>query len=114
MRTTVLTTLDLYQIALQSAPSLLQLLPVPSANPLLWPLKLWLPPFIGDTWSPTTVPLPHLTDLNVDGLLVDVFRLLEHLELPDRLDDMRLSLVECTALDLLTFLLAYFGRHTEL
>lgn len=114
MHTAALTTLDVYQITPRSAPSLSQLLPVLSANPLLRRLQLTLPPFIGEAWSPAPVPLPHLTDLNVDGLFVDVFRLLDHLELPDRLDDMRLSLVECTALNLTTFLPAYIGLRAEL
>jgi hypothetical protein len=96
-RITSLTTLELTAIELSPLPTLSQMISILSANPNLQSLVLLhgsLPDADSDE-SSSKVQLRHLKRLDLRGDHRRVFGLLNRLELPDNIDDLRLSLSEC-------------------
>ena len=110
-RTTALTTLDLTSSELSPLFTSSQLLSILSSNPFLQHVEL--PPdsvtHADDDRSFGQVPLHHLRKLDLSNNFRLVFRLLNQLELPDKMDDLRLSLYECSTSDLSQTLGPYLG-----
>ena len=103
-RTTALTTLELSGHTPSPIPTLSQLLSILSFNPLLRDLKLSysLAPHVVDGESSfPPVPLRHLEKLHFSNGFHHVFSLLNRLELPDRMDSIKLSLHNCSPSDIL-------------
>lgn len=99
LHTTALTTLILTIGGMESRiPTTTQLLSVLASNPRLQTLKLSNPILSrddGDT-STITVPLRHLKKLHIHGNFRPVFRLLQRLAYPERMDKMKLTVSRST------------------
>ena len=111
-RTAALTTLELADILSPITPTLSQLLSILSSNPLLQDLKLsyhLAPPVIDGEWSSPLVPLRHLKKFHLTSDFGHASGLLNQLELPDRMERLRLDLRQCSALDLSQILGPYIG-----
>ena len=111
---TVLTTLELTTDSLLPIPTLPQLLSVLSFNPLLRHLVLSyrLAPCVADSdRAAVRVQLPHLKLFHLSGNFWVAFRLLNWLELPNKMDVLTLSLHRCSSLRLSQTLGPYFGDH---
>ena len=113
-RITSLTTLRLSLSAIRRPllPTLSQMLSILSANPNLQSLTLSrnLVPDIDDDRSSSQVQLRHLKRLHLTSNLRGVFGLLNRLGLPDKMDNLHLSLSECSSPDLLQTLGPYLGN----
>jgi hypothetical protein len=110
---TSLTTISLMSI--EPLPTLSQMLSILSANPNLQSLALFrgsVPHTDGDHSSPK-IQLRHLKKLHLRSNFRHVFGLLNQLELPDRMDDLHLSLSECPPADLPQTLGPYLGNHVQ-
>ena len=96
-RTTSLTTLELADIGSSPLPTLSQMLSILSANPNL--RRLMLPfgsvPEVNSDGPSSQIPLHHLKQFHLKGEFRHVFGLLDRLDLPDKMDDLGLSLHEC-------------------
>ena len=114
-RTTALTTLELGSDTLSPVPTLSQLLSILSSNPLLQDLALSYtpPPHVANGERSSSVPLPHLKKLRLLSDFRHAFSLLNQLELPDRMDSIKLSLYECPPSDLLQTLGPYLGDRVR-
>ena len=99
--TTSLTNLSLTLNNKASSPTMTQLLSVLASNSRLQFLALskWAVP--RDSGDGPTVPvsLRHLERLSVDGEIHSAFRLLPQLEYPERMDEMNLTVTDCTVDD---------------
>ena len=110
--TMVLNILDLTSSGLLPTPSLSQLLSVLSSSPLLQTLMLSqnsIPHIIDNDRSSPRVPLCHLKKFYLLGNFHHAFGLLNKLELPDKVDDLSLSLDECSPSDVSKILGPYLG-----
>jgi len=109
-----LTDLDLTIGGLSPLPTLDQLFSIIS-NPLLRRLGLTFTPahiiIGGDGPAEDQVPLPHLEEFYLSGNFSLVFWLLNQLELPEKMDFLRLFLYECSPSDLSQTLGPYLGDH---
>ena len=108
-----LTTLSLTGIHRSPLPTLSQMLSILSASPNLQSLMLVhcsVPDFDNNRPS-SRIQLRHLKRLRLGSDLRRVFGLLNRLELPDMMDDLRLSLHGCSPLDLPQTLGPYLGNH---
>ena len=113
-RTTVLTTLSLI-IDDCPAPTMSQLLSIISSNPNLQCLELSrdvLPDASGVIPS-FQVSLPCLKQLGLSGDFRNVFGLLNRLVLPEKVDDLNLDLLSCSAPDISQTLGRYLGDHVR-
>ena len=101
-RTTSLTSLSLTDIRQSPLPTLSQMLSILSANPNLQYLMLsdGSVPDVDSDWPSFRVHLSCLKRLDLKSGLHRVFGLLNRLELPDKLDDLNLSLTRCPPSDL--------------
>ena len=108
-RITSLTTLSLATIHDSPLPTLSQILSILSANPNLQSLKLFrdFVPDIDDDRSSSQLQLRRLKTLLLEGSHRRVFGLLDRLELPDKMDNLRLSLSECPPSDLQQYIGPY-------
>jgi hypothetical protein len=100
-QTTSLTTLELTTI--EPIPTISQLLSILSANPNLQHLILSrgsVPCVVNDNRSSPQAPLHHLKELHLSSDFCRAFKLLNQLELPDKLDSLKLSLSQCPPSDL--------------
>ena len=114
LQTTVLTTLELADIALSPTPS--QLLSILSSNLLLQRLSLAYgstPDVIESDCLPSRIPLHRLKELRLNGDLCHAFKLLNRLEFPDKMDYLNLFLYECSPLDLSQTVGPYFWGHVR-
>jgi len=106
--TMALTTLELRDIKKSSTLSLPQLLSILSSNPLLQYLELSptsVPDVNGSNGSFPRVPLRRLKRLRLNSDFRPAFVLLNQLELPDKMEILRLSLYECSHSDI-----SHFGQ----
>ena len=112
--TAVLTNLSL-KIEDSPIPTLSQLLSFLSSNPNLQHLVLSgsAVPHADDNASSLQVPLRHLNKLHITSDFCRAFRLLNRLELPDKMDSLRLLLYECSSSDLSQTLGPYFGDRVR-
>ena len=111
-RTAALTTLELADVLSPITPTLSQLLSILSSNPLLQDLKLsyhLASPVIDGEGSSPLVPLRHLKKFHLTSDFGHASGLLNQLELPDRMERLRLDLRQCSALDLSQILGPYIG-----
>ena len=109
---TSLTTLSLTNCQRSPIPTLSQMLSILSANPNLQSLILFhgsIPHAYSDRLS--SIQLHHLKRLHLTSDFCCVFGLLNHLELPDKMDSLYLSLFECSPSDLPQTLGPYLGTH---
>ena len=107
--TMALTTLELGDV--EQSPTLTQLFAIISSNPLLQNLALSpssVPHADGDRSSPQ-VPLHHLKNLHLRSYFCSVFGLLNQLELPDKMDNLRLTLHGCSNADISNTLGPFLG-----
>ena len=112
LQTTALTTLWLETGALLPTPTPSQLLSIISSSPLLRNLVLSHTAavhVVGGDVSTVRAQLRHLEFLNLSGNFSRVFWFLDRLELPDKMDDISLSLYRCSSLDLERTLGPYLG-----
>jgi Leucine-rich repeat (LRR) protein len=111
-RITSLTTLTLATSKLSPLPTLSQMLSMLSANPNLECLVLSCGslPNVGGNRSSPQIKLRQLKTLHLGDDLGCVFELLDRLELPDKMDDLSLSLSECSPSDLPQTLGPYLGN----
>jgi hypothetical protein len=115
LRTSSLTTLSLTtdngQLPL---PTMSQMLLILSANPNLRSLTLENDsvPRANSDGSTVQIRLRHLETLRLSSTFHRVFRLLDHLEHPDEMDDLRLFLSGCPS-NLLQTLGPYLGNHVR-
>ena len=114
-RITSLTTLALTANRSSSLPTLSQMLSILSTNPNLQSLSLSHEsvPDVGNDGPSSKIQLCHLKTLKLEHNLRRVFGLLNHLELPDKMDDLQLSLSEYLPSDLLQTLGPYLGNHVR-
>jgi hypothetical protein len=112
-RTTSLTTLALTSYQQSPFPTLSQMLSILSANPNLERLVLNhnSVPGIDSDKSSSQIRLCRLETLVLSSGLRRVFGLLDRLELPDQLDELELSLYECSPSDLLQTLGQYLRNR---
>jgi hypothetical protein len=110
-RTTSLTTLVLTNCKQSSLPTLPQMLSILSANPSLKPLRLSHSSFpdVDSDGSSSQIQLPHLKSLNLGSGLDRAFRLSNRLELPDKMDDLNLTLPDYPPSDLSQTVVPYLG-----
>jgi hypothetical protein len=108
-RITSLTTLSLATIHNPPFLTLSQILLILSANPNLQSIKLTgdLVPDIDDDRSSSQIQLRRLKMLHLEGSHRRVFGLLDRLELPDKMDNLRLSLSKCPPSDLQQYIGPY-------
>ena len=109
LQTTRLTTLSLKIEGNSTAPTTSQLLSILSSNPSLRHLDLFrgaVPNFDGST---SKLSLPSLRKLQLKGYSRNIFGLLNILELPDKMDEVRFFLDDCSRLDLSQTLGRYLG-----
>jgi hypothetical protein len=101
-RITSLTTLSLAATEPSPLPTLSQMLSILSANPNLQCLLLFhgSVPHAGSDRSSSQVQLRHLKRLRLASNLRCAFGLLNRLELPDKMDDLKLTLSGCSPPDL--------------
>ena len=115
-RITALTTLELSGDAPSPIPTLSQLLSVLSSNPLLQDLKIFYcsTPFVvdGESSSPPVL-LRHLKKLHFSNDFHYGFSFLNRLELPDRMDSIKLSLHNCSPSDILQTIGLYLGDRVR-
>jgi hypothetical protein len=111
-RTTSLTALSLIGVRRSSLPTVSQMLSILSANPNLQSLELSrdLVPDIDSDRSSPQIQLRHLKMFHLASTLPRVFGLLNCLELPDKMDDLNLSLSDYSPLDLPQTLGPYLGN----
>ena len=112
-RTTSLTALSLVTNK-PPLPTLSQMLSILSANPSLQSLQLShdsVPD--GDNDRSSCVQLPHLKRLHLGSDLPRVFGMLNRLELPDKMDGLKLTVFECSPSDLLQTLGPYLGNRVR-
>ena len=112
-RTTSLTTLSLTSGEPSPLPTLSQMLSILSANPSLQSFRLSrgsFPDIDGDG-SSSQVQLPHLKALYLANSPRRVFGLSNWLGLPDKMDDLNLTLTEYPPSDLLQTLRPYLGDN---
>jgi hypothetical protein len=107
-RVTSLTTLSLIGTHQSPFITLSQMLSILSASPNLQSLMLshGSDPDIDNDWS-SQIQLHHLKTLDLRGDYRCVFRLLNRLEFPDKVDDLCLTLFDCPLSDLLQTLGPY-------
>jgi hypothetical protein len=109
---TSLTSLSLANCQRSPIPTLSQMLSILSANPNLQSLILFhgsIPHAYSNRPSP--IQLHHLKRLHLTSDFGCVFGLLNLLELPEKMDDLYLSLYECLPSDLRQTLGPYLGDH---
>jgi hypothetical protein len=111
-RTTSLTTLSLVAIESSPLPTLSQMLSILSANPNLQCLELLRDsgPDVESDRSSSQIQLRHLKKLRLGSDIHSVFGLLNRLEFPDKMDNLSLSLRDCSPLDLPQTLGPYLGN----
>jgi hypothetical protein len=112
-RTTSLTSLWLTNCKKSPLPSLSQMLSILSANPNLQSLKLSHSsiPGVHNDRSSSQIQLPHLKTLDLESSLDRVFGLLNRLELPDKMDDLNLTLPDYPPSELSQTVGPYLGDH---
>ena len=103
LHTTALTTLSITIKDKTSIPNTAQLLLILTSNPRLQHLTLsrYAIPCDGGGGSTTEVPLRHLKKLSVNGNFHRVFRLLQRLDYPARMDETKLAVSSCTVENIL-------------
>jgi len=109
---TALTTLKLVMTELSPTPTLSQLLSVLSSSPLLRNLDLYYQTslyVVGGDGSINQVQLQNLESLDLSGNFRCVFWLLNRLEFPVMINNLDISLHECSSLDLSRTLGPYLG-----
>ena len=101
-QTTLLTTLDLFFDEPSPAPAMRQLLSALVSNPYLRKLRLATRaiPDDNDDDELSRVSLPHLSDLQLDGGVGQVFRLLRRLEFPRETATLELGLSNAQVTDI--------------
>jgi hypothetical protein len=112
-RTTSLTALSLVTNK-PPLPTLSQMLSILSANPNLQSLQLShdsVPDVDNDRAS--CVRLPHLKQLHLGSDLPRIFGMLNRLELPDKMDVLKLTMFESSPSDLLQILGPYLGNRVR-
>ena len=107
-QTTALTTLELAGSEASPSQTLSQLLSILSSNPLLQDLAL-SHGVVDDQWSSPSVPLLHLKRFHLTSDFRCAFLLLNQLELPEKIDDLILTLDECSPLGISQTLGPYLG-----
>ena len=112
LQTAALTTFELTDTGLSSTPTLSQLLSILSSNPLLRDLVL-SHSIDGNEWSSPPVPLLHLKNFRLRNDFRHAFLLLNRLELPEKMDNLKLFLDECSPLDISQTLGPYLGDHVR-
>jgi hypothetical protein len=112
-RTTSLTALGLAGIRGTPLPTLSQTLSILSPNPNLRRLVLSFGsvPDVNSDGPSSRIQLHHLKQLHSTSEFRCVFGLLDRLDLPNKMDDLSLSLYECSPSDLLQTLGPYLGNH---
>ena len=111
-QTTALTTLELTDTGPSPTPTLSQLLSILSSNPLLQDLTLSHGVY-GDKWPSPPVPLRHLQKFHLKSGFRHAFLLLNQLELPDKMNNLNLTLDECSPLDISQTLGPYLGDRVR-
>ena len=113
-RTASLTTLSLVTNN-PPRPTLSQMLSILSANPNLQSLQLSHDsvPNVDSDWSSPRVRLRHLKNLHLGSNLPRVFGLANRLELPDKMDGLKLTMIGCSPSDLLQTLGPYLGNRVR-
>ena len=109
-RITGLTTLSLKIEGTTSAPTISQLLSILSSNPNLQHLELFRGMVPNFDEPASKLPLPNLKQLQLKGYPRNVFGLLNILELPDKTDEVRFFLDDCSKSDLSQTLGRYLGN----
>ena len=116
-QTMTLTTLELAVAQMLPTPTITQLLGILSSNPLLQYLKLFRALSIGPADSDRTifppVPLHHLKDIELTAGPFSATELLNHLELPDKMDAMKLILYNCSPSDISQILGPFIGDRVR-
>jgi hypothetical protein len=114
-RITSLTTLSLTSDERSPSPTLSQMLSVLSANPNLQSLALFhgSAPRADSDRSSSQAQLRHLKRLHLTSNLRCALGLLNRLELPDKMDDLKLSLSGCSPSDPLQILGPYLGNRVR-
>ena len=116
LQTMSLTTLELTG-ELSPVPTTPQLLEILSSNPLLQHLILFHiddPNLVDDDrTSPLTVPLRQLKKIDITGSFFPAFKLLNHLALPDKMDNMALEIFNCSRSDISQIFGPYIGDHVR-
>jgi hypothetical protein len=114
-RITSLTTLSLTSDERSPSPTLSQMLSILSANPNLQSLALFYGsvPHADSDRSSSQAQLRHLKRLRLTSNLRCAFGLLNRLELPDKMDDLNLSLSGCSPSDPLQTLGPYLGNRVR-
>jgi len=111
-----LTTLSLITSEILPTPTLSQLLSILSTNPNLQQLTLSSnspEPLVDDYVSSSQIQLHHLKKLHMTSVFRYAFGLLDRLELPDDMDDLKLSLSDCSPSDLLQTLGPYLRDRIQ-
>jgi hypothetical protein len=111
-RITSLTTLSLAVNLSSPLPTLSQMLSILSVNPNLQSLMLF-PGSIPHAYDnrPSPIQLRHLKRLHLTSNFRCAFGLLNRLELPNKMDGLKLTLSECSPSDLRQTLGPYLGNH---
>ena len=114
-RTTALTTLELVTGSWSPIPTLTQLFSILSSNPLLQELALCgSSPHVSDSDRfPPQVPLRHLKKFRLSSDFCYASPLLNQLDLPDKMDNLNLSLRECSPSGLSQTLGPYLGDYVR-
>ena len=115
-KTTALTTLDLTPSNMSPPPTVSQLLSILSSNPLLQNLVLSpssVPHIVDIDKSSPRVSLRHLKVLDLTSNFCHVFGLLNQLEIPDKMDSLKLYLFGCSPLDISQTVGPYLGDHVR-
>ena len=113
-RTAVLTTLDLDFATPLPAPSTSQLFSIFSSNPALQEVKLGVGAVPGDDdKSSFQVKLHHLKNLELEGDLRYVIRLLQRLDHPRNMDRLRLTLCDCDMADVSQIIGPYLRDYLQ-
>ena len=112
-RTTVLTTLSLHFYDSPPTPTTSQVLSILTSNPTLRKLSLseYAIPDDGGGESSLRVPLHHLKELELDGGLQHVFRLLHRLDHPAKMDHLKITLSDCAVTDIPQTIGPYLRDH---
>jgi hypothetical protein len=116
LHTTALTTLVLKIEAFGSRiPTTTQILSILASNPRLQTLRLSGSTISRDDGDRSTIPVPlrHIKKLSVNGDIQPVFRLLQRLDYPEIMDDMTLTVSQCTVEEILGILGPCIRNHIK-
>ena len=115
LHTTALTNLSLTINDESSTPTMIQLLSILVSNPrlLILALSKYVVPRDSRNEPTTTVPLRYLQQLSIDGSFHPVLRLLRRLDYPDRMVEMKLTVLDCMVEDIPGTLGPYVRERIE-